>query len=83
MFCLLDMRISGGEVTRLACRVMARVPVRSPFSLFSHRESHLVPLPWVFQSFCIKEVSYSLLLHPPLFEKLMFCYHYFFVYFLK
>ena len=35
------MRISGGEVTRLACRVMARVPVRSPFSLFSHRESHL------------------------------------------
>ena len=35
------MRISEREVTRLACCVIARVPVRSPFSLFSHGESNM------------------------------------------
>ena len=35
------MCISEKQVARLACRVMARVPVRSPFSLFSHGGSHI------------------------------------------
>ena len=33
------MRISERQVARLACRVIACVPVRSPFFLFSHGES--------------------------------------------
>ena len=35
------MRISERQVARLACRVIARVPVRSPFSLLSHGGSHI------------------------------------------
>ena len=35
------MCISERQVARLACRVIARVPVRSPFSLFSHGGSQL------------------------------------------
>ena len=33
---LIHMRISEKQVVRLACRVITRVPVCSPFSLFSH-----------------------------------------------
>ena len=50
LFCLLHMRISERLVTRLACRVIARVPVHSPFSLLSHGGSH-IPLSSVGISF--------------------------------